>query len=407
MRTINRLTPVSVAKLKTPGLHHDGGGLYLQVTIGAGDVVNKSWILRYMLDGKARKMGLGPLSLVGLAEARERALAARRAVRLDHVDPIDARATEQAARRAEQARAMTFEQCATAYIQAHQASWSNARHRKQWPETLQAYVYPVIGPLPVAAIDMPLILKVLEPLWGEKQETAARVRARIERVLSWAAVRGHRSGENPARWRGHLDQVLARRNKRGIRHLPAMPYSDVPGFMGELRQQHGVAAHALEFCILTGTRTKEVLGARWDEISGDVWTIPAARMKTGKEHRIPLSRRALEILSSLPRKGALVFQGHTAHMAMLKVLQHKHAGLTVHGFRSSFRDWAGEQTNFPNEVCEQALGHSISSAVEKAYRRGDLFEKRRRLMADWATYATGSPAKSRGGKVLSLRGRAI
>jgi integrase len=396
MRLLNRLAPLAVSKLKTPGMYHDGGGLYLQVTIGAGGVVNKSWLLRYMLDGKARKMGLGPLSLVSLPEARERALAARKAVHLDHVDPIQARAAERAARKAEQARAMTFEQCARAYIEAHKASWSNARHRKQWPETLEAYVYPVLGLLPVASIDTALTMKVLEPLWRDKQETAARVRARIERVLSWATVRGFRQGDNPARWRGHLDQLLARRSKRGIRHLPAMPYDDVPTFMDELRQRDGVSARALEFATLTGARTSEVLKARWSEIDtkAGVWTIPAERMKARREHRIPLSGRALELLSALPRKGARVFEGHTAHMAMLKVLQRMgHVGLTVHGFRSAFRDWAAERTSFPAEVAEQALGHAISSAVERAYRRGDLFEKRRRLMEAWANYCAQPQGK--------------
>jgi integrase len=334
MRYTNRLTPLSVSRIKTPGLHHDGGGLYLQVTIGAGGVVNRSWIMRYMLDGKARKMGLGPVSLVSLPEARERALAARKAVHLDHVDPREVRDQERAARRAEVARAMSFEECARAYIEAHQSSWSNARHRKQWPETLQAYVYPAIGPLPVASIDTPLILKVLEPLWRDKQETAARVRARIERVLSWATVRGYRQGDNPARWRGHLQHMLARRSKRGIRHLAAMPYGELAGFMRELRQREGVAPRALEFCILTAARTSEVLHATWDEIDLDakVWTVPAERMKAGKEHRVPLSGRAVAILSVLPRKGAYVFEGHRAHMAMLKVLQRMGRGdLTVHG----------------------------------------------------------------------------
>jgi hypothetical protein len=230
MRNTNRLSSLSVSRIKTPGLHHDGGGLYLQVTIGAGGVVNRSWIMRYMIDGNARKMGLGSTALVSLPEARERALAARKAVHLDHLDPRELRDQERAARRAESARSVTFEQCAQAYIEAHQSSWSNARHRKQWPETLQAYVYPAIGALPVASIDTPLILKVIEPLWRDKQETASRVRARIERVLSWATVRGYRQGDNPARWRGHLDQLFPRQNKREERHQAAMPYRDVPGF---------------------------------------------------------------------------------------------------------------------------------------------------------------------------------
>ena len=405
MRLRNRFNALSVSRLKEPGLHHDGDGLYLQVSIGVGGVVNKSWILRFMLDGRARKMGLGPLSMVSLAEARERALAARKAVHLDHVDPIDARVAERAARRAEAARMMTFEQCATAYIEAHQSSWSNARHRKQWPETLRAYVYPTLGALPVDAIDTTLVMKVVEPLWRGKQETAARVRARIERVLSWATVRGYRQGENPARWRGHLDQLLARRSKAcGVRHLAAMSYGELPTFMGELRQREGVAARALEFCILTAARTTEVLHANWNEMDLDakVWTVPAERMKARRKHRVPLSESAVAILSALPRKkDGRVFEGHTAHMAMLKVLQRMgHSDLTVHGFRSSFRDWAAERTSFPREVAEKALAHAIPSAVEAAYRRGDLFEKRRRLMEAWADFCTSPPA---GRKVLSMR----
>jgi integrase len=264
-------------------------------------------------------------------------------------------------------------------------------------------VYPALGALPVASIDTAMVMKVLEPLWREKQETAARVRSRIERILSWATVRGFRAGDNPARWRGHLDQLLARRSKRGIRHLPAMPYGDVPAFMAELREREGISARALELAILTGARTTEVLHANWSEIDfgARVWTIPAARMKARKEHRIPLSDRALEILSGLPRKGARVFEGHTAHMAMLKVLQRMgHTGLTVHGFRSSFRDWAAEQTSFPTEVAEQALGHTISNAVERAYRRGDLFQKRARLMGAWGEFCA---RPSGTGMVVALR----
>jgi integrase len=387
MRYTNRLTPLLVSRTKTPGLHHDGGGLYLQVTIGAGGVVNRSWIMRYMLDGRAKKMGLGSTALVSLPEARERALAARKAVHLDHIDPREIRDQERAARRAESARVMTFEQCATAYIEAHQSSWSNARHRKQWPETMQAYVYPSIGALPVASIDTPLVLKVIEPLWRDKQETASRVRARIERVLSWATVRGYRQGDNPARWRGHLDQLFPRRSKREERHQPAMPYSDVPGFIRELNQREGISARALEFCILTAARTSEVLGARWDEVNLDakVWTIPGKRMKAGKEHRVPLSERAVAILVNMPRKGARIFEGCADPTVMLRLLQRMgHAGLTVHGFRSTFMDWAHECTNHPKIVIDMALAHKVGDKVEAAYRRGDLFEKRRKLMEAWA-----------------------
>jgi integrase len=401
VRLRNRFNSLSVSRLKTPGLHHDGDGLYLQVTIGANGDVNKSWILRYMLDGKARKMGLGPLSLVSLAQARERALAARRTVHLDHVDPIDARAADRAARLAAAARVMTFEQCARAYIEAHQDSWSNIRHRKQWPETLRAYVYPALGHLPVSSIDTGMIMRVLEPLWREKQETAARVRARIERVLSWATVRGFRQGDNPARWKGHLDQLLPRRSKRDIRHLAAMPYGDVPAFMRELRERDGVAARALVLCILTVLRTDELLGGRWSEIEGNVWIVPANRMKNRKEHRVPLSDAAVAAFKALPHNGPRMFEGHTAHMVMLKVLQRMRpgSGLTVHGFRSSFRDWAAECTNFPSEIAEKALAHTVGDETQRAYQRGDLLEKRRRLMQAWASYCSGKQVAD---KVLTM-----
>jgi integrase len=408
MRQVNRLKPLSISKIKSAGMYHDGGGLYLQVTIGAGGVVNMSWIVRYMLDGKARKMGLGAAALVSLPEAREKALAIRRAVHVDRADPIELRNAERSARKAEAAKAVTFEQCARAYIEAHESSWSNERHRRQWPETLGAYVYPTLGALPVASIDTALVMKALEPLWREKEATAVNVRSRIERILSWATVRGFRQGDNPARWRGHLDQLLARRKLRAVKHLAALPYSDIPAFMAELRERagrEGVSARALEFAILTGTRSNEVLGAKWDEIVGNVWTIPPERTKARKEHRVPLSGRALEILSKLPRKGARVFEGHTSPMTLLRMLKRVgRADITPHGFRSSLRTWAGEATSFPHEVCEQALGHTISSAVERAYQRGDLFDKRRKLMDAWAAYC--AKVETDAGKVVALaRGR--
>jgi integrase len=407
MRKANRLTAISVSKLTTPGLHHDGNGLYLQVTKGADGITNRSWVLRYMLDGRPRKMGLGPAQLVPLAEARERSLQARKAARVEHVDPIEARRAAWQAARAAAARSMTFQQFAEAYIAAHQSGWTNARHRQQWPETLQAYAFPAIGALPVASIDTALVMKVIEPLWGTKQETAARLRARIERVLDWATVSGYRQGENPARLKGHLDHLLAKRNKaRTVRHLAAMPHGALPGFMGALRQREGTADRALEFCVLTAARTGEVLGARWGELdlAAKLWTVPAARMKAAREHRVPLSDRAVAILAGLPRNGEYIFEGHRAHMAMLKVLQRMGRGdLTVHGFRATFKTWASEQTAFPSDVVEAALAHVVGDKVERAYTRGDLFDKRRRLMAEWSSYCGSMPAAS--ADVVPLRGR--
>jgi integrase len=407
VRLKNRFTAVSVSKIKQPGMHHDGGGLYLQVTVGAGNVINRSWTFRFMLDGKARKMGLGSADLVSLAEARERAMGARRAVRIEHVDPIEARRAARQTERAVAARAMTFQRCAEAYIAAHEASWTNARHRQQWPETLQAYAYPVLGPLPVASIDTALVMKVIEPLWATKQETAARLRARIERVLDWATVSGYRQGENPARLKGHLDHLLAKRNKtRTVRHLAAMPPSELPGFMDALRQRAGTADRALEFCVLTAARTGEVLGARWAEIdlAARLWTIPVARMKSAREHRVPLSDRAVAILAGLPRNGDCVFEGHRDHRALLTVLHRMgRRDLTVHGFRATFKTWASEQTAFPSDVIEAALAHVVGDKVERAYARGDLLQKRIRLLAEWAAYCA-SPAPVIG-DVVPLRRR--
>jgi integrase len=289
---------------------------------------------------------------------------------------------------------MTFRQCAEAYIAAHQDSWKNPKHRTQWPNSLAAYVYPVFGDMPVDAVDLDLVIKALEPIWKTKTETASRVRGRIEAVLDWAAVRKFRQGDNPARWRGHLQKLFAR--KKDTVHHAALPYDELAGFLEALRKQEETAARALHFAILTAGRSGEVLGVRWDEIDLDeqVWTIPASRMKAGKEHRVPLSKEALAILAEQQkvREGDFVFAGSKAGRplgpnAMTSVLRHIGRGeLTVHGFRSTFRDWAAEQTNFPREVCEMALAHAVSNQVEAAYRRGDLFRKRHQLMEAWARY---------------------
>jgi integrase len=389
---LNRLSAIEVRGLNRGGMYHDGGGLYLQVS-GRGA---KSWIYRFMLDGRGREMGLGPLTTISLAEARKRAAECRK-LRLDGIDPIETRREQRSRRRLDAARAMSFDKCAAAYIDAHKAGWRNPKHAKQWPSTLEAYASPVFGSLPVHTIDVGLVMKAIEPIWQSKPETASRLRGRIEAVLDWATVRGYRKGENPARWRGHLDKLLPARSKiRKVEHHPALPYAEIAEFIEALRRQEGIAARALEFLILTAARTGEVIGSQWDEIDlqDKVWVIPGTRMKAGREHRVPLFGAAHSILARLRevRESDFVFPGGKkgkplSDMAMLKLLKRMgRDDLTAHGFRSTFRDWAAECTNFPRDVVEMALAHTIESKVEAAYRRGDLFQKRRQLMEAWARF---------------------
>jgi integrase len=402
-----KLTAMKVSRARDPGLLNDGRGLYLRIAAGR----TKSWVYRFMISGRAREMGLGSLDDVSLAEARDLARDARRLCK-QGLDPIEARRNDRAARRVRHAKAMTFQECATAYIAAHQAGWKNKKHVKQWSQTLQDYVYPAFGFLPVQAIDVALVMKAVETIWTEKPVTAGRVRGRIESVLDWAATRGYRQGENPARWKGHLENLLPKKSKvRRVERHAALPYSEIGDFMAALRRQSGVGARALEFTILTAARTDEVREAPWDEL-GDLdertWAIPAERMKADREHRVPLSDRALEIIDELRaiRQGALLFPGAKAgrplsHGAMLRVLASMGRGnLTVHGFRSTFRDWAAERTNFPREVCEAALAHAVENKAEAAYSRGDLFAKRRQLMAAWARYC--ATAADGGAAVVAL-----
>jgi integrase len=408
MRDSKRLTAVAVAKASKPGRYGDGNGLWLQVAPGG----TKSWLFRFERGGRERRMGLGAVHTLTLAEARERARECRKLL-LDGHDPIEARRATVAKSRVATATALTFKECAERYITAHEAGWKNKVHRAQWPATLAAYAYPTFGALPVAAIDTGLVLKALEPIWTAKPETAGRVRGRIESVLDWAAARGYRTGENPARWKGHLQKLLPARSKVArVKHHAALPYSDAPAFMADLRARDGVSARALELAILAATRTTETIAARWDEIDlkARTWTIPPERMKAGREHRLPLTDRAVEILEALPREGdaEFVFIGDKpgkplSNMALLATLKRMgRADLTAHGFRSTFRDWAAETTAYPGEVVEMALAHVIKDKAEAAYRRGDLFEKRRRLMADWAGYCA-SPART--GDVVPMRGR--
>jgi integrase len=377
-----------------PGYYADGGNLVLQVSRAQ----TKSWLFRYTLGGRAREMGLGPLHAVSLASAREKA-ERYRGLLVDQIDPITTRDAERAARALAAARAMSFSQCAAAYIQSHRAKWRNAKHAAQWNNTLETYAYPVVGGLNVTDVDTAGVLKILEPIWTQKHETATRLRQRIEAVLNWASARGYRSGENPARWRGHLQNLLPALSKSTlVQHHAALPYDQMGEFLQTLRAQAGVAARALEFAILTAARTGEVIGATWEELDLErkVWTVLAKRMKAGREHRVPLSELALAALDQMKEisrgAGAPVFPGQLAgkplsNMAMLELLKRMgREDLTTHGFRSSFRDWCSERTSYPREVCEMALAHAISDRTESAYRRGDLFEKRRRLMAEWAKH---------------------
>jgi integrase len=404
-RTIGKLTALAVDKAKRRGYYGDGGGLFLQVSTSG----SKSWVFRFKDAGRLREMGLGATHTIGLAEAREKARECRR-LRLDVIDPIEARKVARSQARLAAATATTFKDCAERYIASHRAGWRSATHAAQWPSTLSRYVYPVFGSLPVQRVDVGLVLKVLEPIWTAKPETANRVRGRIESVLDWATARGYRQGDNPARWRGHLEILLPKKSKmRQVKHHAALPYAEIGDLMVRLKQQKGAAARALEFTILTAARTGEVIGAQWSEINlaERLWTIPAERMKSGKEHRVPLSDAARAILEQMQamRQDDSIFSGGRAgqsisNMAMAMTLRRMGRGdLTVHGFRSSFRDWTAERTGFPNEVAEMALAHVVSDKVEAAYRRGDLFQKRRQLMDAWARFCA-APAVA--GQVVTL-----
>ncbi len=352
---------MAVRSKTTPGLYSDGGGLYLQVTEAGA----KTWIYRFMLGGKRRDMGLGAVHTVTLAEAREEARQCR-LLRRDGVDPIERRRAAKLAVMADAAKAMTFKECAEAFIKSHEAGWQNAKHAAQWTSTLTTYAYPVMGSLPVNAVDTGLVMKIIEPIWTTKTETASRVRGRIESILDWATVRKYRVGENPARWKGHLDHLLPARGKvQKSGHHAALPYDEVGTFMALLRLQEGNGARALEFAILTAARTGEAIGARWDEIDLDkrLWTIPPERMKADREHRVPLSTRVIDALLMMKeaRQGAFVFAGAKSgkplsNMALLMTLRRmKRDDLTAHGFRSTFRDWCAERTAYPAEVAEMAL----------------------------------------------------
>lgn len=389
--------PLSVRKVETagPGRHGDGRGLFLYVKASGA----RSWVLRYQVMGKRHDLGLGPYPEVSLAMARDRALQARRKIQ-EGEDPI---ATKR------HAKPKNFRDAALELIESKRPGWKSAKHAAQWTSTLEAYVFPGLGRMQVVRIETADVMGVLKPIWTAKPETANRVRQRIEAVLDYASALGIRTGDNPARWRGHLDHLLPKPTKvKAVKHHPALPHAEIAEFMAELTARTGVAARALAFTILTAARSGETRGATWAEINldGKVWTIPAERMKAGKEHRVPLSPEAIARLGPRKEDAALIFGSETkpgkpiSDMSMTAVLRRMGRDtITVHGFRSTFRDWAGETTGFPREVIEAALAHGIKDKAEAAYARSDLFDKRRDLMEAWSDM-TNPAAMSE--KVFSL-----
>jgi integrase len=393
-KKIEQLTSLTVGRLQEPGYYHDGLGLYLQVS----SATSKSWIFRYTLHGKTREMGLGSFTDFTLAEARERARTQRKLL-ADGADPIEAKRKREAEQAAEQADNKTFAECADAYIAIHLKGANvkkNAKHVQQWENTVKEYADPVIGKMNVRDVKDAHILRILEPIWNTKNETASRLRGRLEKILSWAARKGYRTGENPARWKGLLEHDLAKRGDiHKVEHLPALPYKEINPFVVALRVQPGVAARAVELAVLTAVRSGEARGAKPAEfdLEAAVWTIPAERMKMKKEHRVPLCPRAVELIQERLKAGGQYIFPNTRNgkplsdMALTAVLRRmERTDITVHGFRSSFREWVAEQTNYPGQLAEFALAHKLPNDVEAAYLRSDMLEKRRHMMSDWADY---------------------
>ncbi len=396
-----RLNPGFCSKVSEPGRYNDGRGLYLLVKPNGG----KSWVFRFRdrLTGKQQDAGLGPFGPhdVSLAEARAEAGRLRDMLReVPPRNPIEERRKALQAAKLDHARRMTFRQCTDRYIDAHKASWRNEKHTAQWTSTLDTYAADLM-PLPVEEINTALVIKTLEPIWKEKTETATRVRQRIERVLNWATARKFRQGENPARWRGHLDNLLPKPTKlKKVKPRAALAYEEIGAFVAKLRKRESQTARALELQILTATRPGETAGAMWQEIDlkAGLWTIPAERMKADREHEIPLSDRAITILKALPRVSDYVFPGRTLYRPMttaagMKLVKEIQPGITAHGFRSTFRDWAADRTRHSRETIEHALAHQLRDKAEAAYKRSTEFPKRARLMQDWAKFCASAPAK--------------
>jgi integrase len=400
-RKAKELGALEVHRLTEPGLHFVGGvaGLALQVFEPPSKA--RTWILRVMVAGKRRDMGLGGFPDVTLAGAREAARAARQKIK-DGIDPVEDAKAKRSALQASRAASLTFTEAASAYIKAMESEWSNVKHAQQWRSTLKTYAEPVIGKVFVRDVEQAHILRVLEPIWLTKNETASRLRGRIESILDWSRVQGYRTGENPARWRGHLEMVMPKPSKvQIVEHHPALPFDELAAFMELLQKQEGMGARALEFAILTAARSGTVRSAKWDEVDFDesVWTAPAEHMKGVKgkkrEHRVPLCDQAIAILKSIPEseRTGLIFSNtkgaKLSDMTLTAVLKRMgRSDITAHGFRSTFRDWCSEKTSYPRDVAEMALAHTIGDKVEAAYRRGDLFEKRRRMMKEWGRFAT-------------------
>ncbi|MAV75540.1 MAG: integrase [Cellvibrionales bacterium] len=402
MRKTHSLTAAKIKNITKPGYYADGAGLYLQVTSKGA----KSWVYRFMLNNRRRDMGLGSLQAIGLSEAR--------AVRADQqrlltqgIDPIEHRKASKAEHLIKLAKAsnenITFSQCAEEYINLKASEWRSSKSKQQWSNTMRDYVYPVMGSLPVSKISQEEVLKALNPIWNKKTETAKRVRQRIEAVLDYAKAKFYREGHNPAAWKGGLEPILPSPNKiKNVQHHKALNYEGLPSFMTQLRAQDSLGARALEFLILTCSRTGDVRGAKWDEIDfkKKIWIIPKERMKIGEEHRVPLCLEAISLLEALPRLEEFIFPGQKAgsclsNGAMSAVLRRMDYldRATVHGFRTTFRTWAAEVTNYPWEICEMALAHRVGNETERAYQRGDLIEKRIQMMKAWASYCDLQDAK--------------
>jgi len=402
-KQINKLTDRGIRSQNKPGRYADGNGLYLQV----GKSGAKSWIFRYMLDGKSREMGLGSIRMETLSQARDKAKQCKKLLRCG-TDPIRDRQERVAVEKADNKEMLSFQKCTEGYLNVHSSSWRSARHAEIWHSSIKRFAYPIIGPIHVNKIERSHILNILDPIWREKTETATRLRGRLESILNWATVKEYRKGDNPARWRGYLDQLLPKPSEiHTVKHFPALPYRDVGAFMNKLKARQALSASALRLIILTACRSIEVREAEWCEfdLQNKTWTIPVGRMKMKKEHVIPLCKEALDIVKSIPRlsDSEHLFTGPNSGKPMSDVVFKKLmermgvTGITTHGFRSTFRDWAAEQTSFPREVIEACLAHQLKDKAEAAYFRSNLLDKRRTLMKKWSDYCIrNKQCKNRG-----------